>query len=412
VPWDPGPRPTWVQDIIDGRGAPFVAAVADAPLTRDVLLDEARVRTGLGDFGDDAFVEALDVLLASANDEARFHVVGRARFRETIVHHLANRLRLREHVRRDPGVVDEEIAAPLVVTGSPRSGTSILHQLLAQDGRHRAPLAWELWCPTPPPEPATHATDARIRLADVDVRMSAWLAPHFDAMHEMSATAPRECIGAQNVSLRSDDLPGNFRLPSYQAWLDRADMTSAYAWHRLVLQVLQRRMPSRRWVLKAPSHLAALDTLFATYPDAELVVTHRDPLTMLGSVTSLEATLYWAHSDGVELPEIAREQADRHARLLDALVTWRDAHPDARVHDVEYWSFVADPMRAMDELYARIAIPLTGDARDAMAHHAAAKPQGRHGGHRYSFDDLGLGYDETRARFRRYQERFGVPDDF
>jgi len=180
VPWDPGPRPTWVQDIIDGRGAPFVAAVADAPLTRDVLLDEARVRTGLGDFGDDAFVEALDVLLASANDEARFHVVGRARFRETIVHHLANRLRLREHVRRDPGVVDEEIAAPLVVTGSPRSGTSILHQLLAQDGRHRAPLAWELWCPTPPPEPATHATDARIRLADVDVRMSAWLAPHFD----------------------------------------------------------------------------------------------------------------------------------------------------------------------------------------------------------------------------------------
>ncbi|HEY7135248.1 MAG TPA: sulfotransferase [Acidimicrobiia bacterium] len=409
--WDPGPRPQWVKDAIDGRFDAVLARARD-PFERDALLDEAHITTGLDDFGDDPFVEALDVLIASAEDESRLHVVGRWRLRTMLLGLLANRLKLREYVRHDPEVMTEPIVAPIVVTGAPRSGTSILHQLLSHDPAHRAPRSWEFWCPTPPPEPATYGRDARVPLADAEIRLSAALAPSFDAMHEMSATMPRECIGAQNCALRSDDLPGNFRLPSYQAWLDGADMQPAYAWHRLILQTLQRRMPSRRWVLKAPSHLAALDTLFETYPDAELVITHRDPLTMLASVTSLEATLYWAHSDGVQYDTVAQEQLDRHARLLDGLVDWREHHPGVRVHDVEYWRFVEDPVRAMEELYAAMDTQLTGDARAAIAGHVAAKPQGRHGGHRYSFDDLGLDERTTRARFRRYQDRFGIPDDF
>ena len=148
--WDPGPRPEWVRDAIGGRFDAVLAHARD-PFDRDALLDEARITTGLDDFGDDPFVEALDVLLASAEDESQLHVVGRWRLRTMLLGLLANRLKLREYVRRDPDVAQESIVAPVVVTGAPRSGTSILHQLLSQDPVHRAPRSWEFWGPTPPP---------------------------------------------------------------------------------------------------------------------------------------------------------------------------------------------------------------------------------------------------------------------
>ena len=306
--WDPGPRPAWVQHAIDGEGGP-VYELAAAPLVVDHLLAEARVRAGLDDFGGDDFLEPLGVFVRSVEEEAGLHVVGRWRVREVLLRALENRLRITAYVAEDPGVLDEVIAAPIVVTGSPRAGTSIMHELLALLPGTRAPLAWEYWWPAPPADPdEDEDDDPRIPLANRDVRLSASLAPAFDGMHEQGARVPREDPSAMLISLRSDVLAAHYPTPSYAAWFATCDMAPAYDMHKLVLQILQRRHhDGRTWVIKAPGHLAHLDLVLERYPDARIVVCHRDPLAMISSVTSLTATLRWAHAASVDYRALAAE---------------------------------------------------------------------------------------------------------
>ena len=420
--WDPGARPAWVQHAIDGEGGPIYEAAAQ-PFDLDQLLAEARARSGLDDFGGDTFVEPLTVLIASLDNEANLHLVGRWRVREVILRALENRLRITEAVRRDPGIRDEPIEAPLVVCGSPRAGTSLLHQLLALAPGARAPLAWEFWCPAPPPEPAAAdrpcrepapaAIDARIPLANRDVRLSAMLAPTFDGIHEQGALLPRECMSAMIIDFRSDVLCAHYPVPSYIDWFNNDDLRPAYAWHQLVLQVLQRRFDTPRWVVKSPGHMAVLPSLLDRYPDANVVVCHRDPLEMLSSVTSLLATLRWAHAKSVDYQALAREQADYYHRILDRLTDFRrDGVVDpARVFDVHYARFVADPVATVRDVYAHFDLPFDDAYAQKIAAHLAAKPQGRLGGHQHSWSDLGLDLATERARFARYQEFFGVPSE-
>ena len=183
-------------------------------------------------------------------------------------------------------------------------------------------------------------------------------------------------------------------------------MTPAYDWHRLVLQILQRRSPGTRWVLKAPSHLATLPELFAAYPDAELVITHRDALEVLSSVCSLLATLQWAHSTAIDFDRVVDLQVERNVELLERLVNWRAAHPDAQAHDVRYADYVNDPLGTLVGLSAALGAPLTGEARAAMTSYLDAHPQGRDGGHRHDVAALGIDPEVLRKRFARYEARF------
>jgi hypothetical protein len=393
-----------VTTAIEGAVDPLLEADRER-FDPDRLCEEAQLITGLDDFGEADFREPLEVACRSAETEADLHVVGRARFREMVLRLLTGRLRILEYVRRDPGVLDEQIVAPVVVTGSPRSGTSILHQLLALHPDLRAPLSWEYFCPTPPPDP-TCTDDLRIAIADRDLRMSGRLAPAFQGMHEMSATMTRECVAAQAFSLRTDDFWANFFLPTYQEYLIGADMKPAYDWHRLVLQILQRKAPGTRWVLKAPSHLATLPELFATFPDAELVVTHRDPLEVLSSVCSLLATLQWAHSTAIDFSRVVDLQLERNVELLERLVNWRAAQPDAQAFDVRYADYVADPLGTLVRLSDALGTPLPDAARSAMASYLDAHPQGRDGGHRHDVAALGIDPEVLRKRFARYEARF------
>ena len=410
--WDPGTRPAWVQHAIDGEGGPVYEAAAQ-PFDLDQLLAEAQARAGLDDFGGDTFVEPLTVLTGSLDREADLHLVGRWRVREVMLRALENRLRITEAVRRDPGIRDEPIARPLVVCGSPRAGTSILHQLLALAPGARAPLAWEFWCPAPPPEPRTYSADARIPLANRDVRLSAMLAPTFDGIHEQGALLPRECMSAMILDFRSDVLCAHYPVPAYIEWFNSDDLRPAYAWHQLALQVLQRRFDTPRWVLKSPGHMAVLPSLLERYPDANVVVCHRDPLEMLSSVTSLLATLRWAHANSVDYHALAREQADYYHRILGRLTAFRrDGIVDpARVYDVHYASFMADPVATIRGVYDHFGLAFDDVYADKIASHLAAKPKGRLGGHQHEWRDLGLDLADERARFAEYQEFFGVPSE-
>ncbi len=406
--WQPGPRPEWVR-ALNRLGDPESLSLAP-----DEILTDAVARTGLSDFGDEDWREGFDVFVAALADEAQLHFIGRALARADVLNWLENRLRMTETRKRNPTIDAEAVERPLFITGLPRTGTSILHDLLGHDPASRGPLAWEVLHPCPPPESETHATDPRIALAEEEVRLWCEIVPEYDAMHELGARIPVECIQLTAHSFRSDELSGRHVVPSYAAWLATADLVPAYAGHRQMLQLLQWRMPDRRWVLKAPSHLGALGPLLAVYPDARIVWTHRDPLTVMASVASILFATAWVRSDAVDAHQVlswftgetcaallAAGEAVRHGSDADA----------RRFCDVRYADLVNDPLKTVSSIYEHFDMPFDASAETGIASAIAAKPKGRHGVHRYDFRDTGWDPQVERDRFRAYQERYDVPSE-
>lgn len=376
------------------------------------LVTEALARTGLADFGPDDFREPMRIFLGALEREAKLHYVGRTLARADVVEWLANRLRIVDLCKREPAVERAPVAAPIFITGLPRTGTSILHELLAQDPAHRAPLAWEVRQPVPPPEAATFESDARIDAAERAVRLWCEVVPEYDAMHELGARVPVECIALTAPSFRSDELAGRHVVPSYAAWLAGADLRPAYEWHRRTLQVLQWRNPRERWVLKAPSHMSALDALFAVYPDARVVQTHRDPLTVMASVASILFATAWVRSDAVDPAAVLGWfTGETCEHLLGNAMRVRDAGRESHFADVRYEDLVRDPIAAIARVYDRFGLAFSAEAESRMRAYLAAKPKGRHGAHRYEFENTGFDRAAERRRFAAYQRRYGVASE-
>lgn len=418
--WDPGPRPEWVEAVNAGLVVP-IATEASLPLDRDALIGEALARQGRAGEGIGAlcapgpgtgedFVEGLDRAVTALEQEAQLHILGRWMTRRFLLRLLEVRLQICEWVRADPGVRDEHIVEPLFVVGAPRTGTTVLHALLSADHRHRVPLGWEFLRPVPPPTPETSEDDPRIALADAELRAPQLVTGGLDAIHAYAGRMNKECLSAMSFAFRSEEFISRYATPSYIGWLQSCDMTPAYEMHRLVLQILQRRQPTARWVLKSPVHLHNLPVLLDTYPDARLVITHRDPLAILGSVTSLIATLRWAHSDVVDTEAIGRYHADLYLGDLDGLVDL-DASgilPAGRVAHGSFAEFNTDGVAVVERIYGELGIDLPPDVRAAMAEALVASPREKHGDHTWSFDWLGLDADDQRAAFARYCEVFAV----
>ena len=401
--WDPGPRPEWVAAVNRGDVEP-IADEAVRPLTRDSVLAEALALdgadAGVAAFGDDGFLEPLDVWLRALAEEAELTVLGRWLTHRFLQRLLVGRIQQERYVRSDPGVVEEQIVAPVMVAGAPRTGTTILHALLVEDRSLRAPLGWELLRPVPPP--VLGDEDGRVALAEAELRMLARVAPTMDAIHEYGARNAKECLSAMSFELLSEELTARYHVPSFVRWFQAADMRPAYERHKLVLQILQRRTGHARWVLKSPVHLHNLDALLAVYPDARLAFTHRDPMQVLASATSLVANLRWVHSDRVDLAEIGRYHADLFTRSLDRLV---DRQVPVASHS-RYADFLSEPLATVHRVYDALGLAWSDDLESRMATSLAARPQGRHGEHRYDFDDLGLDRTATAAGFERYAAAF------
>ncbi len=383
------------------------AGVALVSLDEGRLVDAASRATGFSDFGGDEFRGPLRVLLRSLASEARLTLLGRIAARADLVGLLESRLRLARDRTIHPGIADEQIARPLFIVGLPRTGSTLLHQLLAQDPAARVARAWEVMEPSPPPEGGQ--SDPRIARA---ARRLTWfdrLAPEFKTVHPLGAELPLECIAIMSASFVSPRFHTTYHVPSYQAWLAGADLGPAYAFHRRFLQHLQWRAPAGHWVLKAPSHVFGFEALFDTYPDARVVQTHRDPLTVLASVASLTLVLQRAFTDHLDLAEIGEEVTGRWQRGLErAMETRRHVHRDERFFDVRYHDLARDPMAAVRGIYDRFGMALSDDAEARMRRFLAAHPKDRHGSHRYSLGMFGLDARDLRQRFKSYCERFGI----
>lgn len=377
------------------------------PLDPDALCRGAEQATGLKDWGEPRFREALSRLCASARDESGQDEAGQVRLAARLTELLTMRLNLYADRAAMPEIAQQRIVAPIVVTGLPRGGTTILHALLAQDPAARSPQSWEANAPSPPPRAETYSIDPRIAAAQA--RIDA-LPPAFRAMHAVGATLPEECNSIMQLAFLSPNFGATLNLPSYMAWLiEEAEMAPAFALHRHVLQALQAFAPRPWWVLKAPPYLWWPEGLFAAYPDARLAVTHRDPGEVMASNASLIAFLRGLNGP-VDRKFVGTEQVDQWSVGLARMEAFR-ARSDApkAIVDVYYRDIVGDPLGVVEQVYSAFGIELGAAARRAMEDFMADNWQGKHGKHAYAAADYGLEPETLRSRFADYIARRAIP---
>ena len=388
-------------------------------LRSDDLLEAASAATGLTDFGDDWFREPLRRLCTALDDEAQLHLAGRLRARAELQVILQNRLRLVDLWKKEPAIHHEIVRSPIVVTGLGRSGTTLLHELLACDPDNRPALLWEL-VHTVPGAASPRGSDPPaddvdwVETTHAEITLMDEMVPAFTAMHENGGHLPTECIFAFAHQFSSDIFTGIYNVPSYTIWKSGIDQTPIYDWHRLMLQTLQWSRPTERWVVKAPSHLSHLPLLFATYPDVRVVMTHRDPLRVVGSLADTMATLHWMHSNRVAHQDLVAFLCMGVELQMNGVTKERDSGslPEDRITDVVYKDLVADPVGTVVRLYDGWGIEMSDEARAKLRDYVSSRHDNRAtGDHRYRFEDTGLDLAEHRGLVADYQQRFGVPSE-
>ena len=346
--------------------------------------------------------------MAALEREARLHLAGRLLTRAEILRTLRNRLQLADLWRRRPEILREPIHPPVFVVGSPRSGTSILHELLALDPAHRAPAMWEMLHPV-----EALAGDALRAVGDAETTWWHDLQPEYEAMHANAGDLPNECIFITTHEFLSDHWGGCHNVPTYQAYLAKADHRPAYRYHQRFLQTLQQRERGERWLLKAPSHLFQLRALFAVYPEARIIQTHRDPLKTIPSSLSLMGTLKWMRCEESDPAAGAESTAAGYATIYRRQIEQRARGelPDDRFVDVRYADLLADPGGTVERIYAAFGWRFAPALRQAVVDYVARKPRGAHGVHRYSLEEMGLDPAVERKRFAFYCDHFGVAEE-
>lgn len=378
-------------------------------LDDDELVAEAGAQTGLHDLGSDSFREGLAILCESINHEAQLNELGAMSVRGTVLNALTNRLRVVNWIRRHPEIASEPIEAPIVVIGMFRAGTTFLSQLLDQDRGNRALLRWEANDSVPPPTLENLRSGPRVDAARLGSEMLEGLNPRLKAIHHEDAAGATECISVMSQDFKSLSWEAITNVPAYSRWLLATDQRSAYEYHRSTLQVLQSGGVRGRWTLKSPHHAIALDALTAVYPDARLVLLHRDPVVLCASVCSLISTLSNTFTDADHTEYIARHwtaMLEESVRRIDA---FRTAHPEHPILDLQYADLVRDPIGTIDQLYAACDAELDGSARTAIEGYVQAHPKGEFGAHTYDLAAYGLDAGVLAERFAAYADRYHVP---
>jgi hypothetical protein len=373
----------------------------------DELISRAQRRAGLADFGATPFAEALQMLLESCREEADLSLFGRYAIRWDSVRFLSNLLRLRAAELRTPEILDLPIERPILIAGLPRSGTTFLHSLLAEDSANLVPRVWQLIHPYPRPEAGV---DRRPQRVARQLRLFAMLAPDFRRLHPIGANSPQECSEITAHVFASLRFDTTYRIPSYRRWLDRTGHRDAYRFHRRFLQHLQHQAGGRgRWVLKCPDHVFALAAIREVYPDVGLVFVHRDPLAVLLSVVRLTGVLRRPFTRHIDKIEIGREDSDRWLTAAELMIEAAERQPFAEpIFHVHYAELTRDPLATVAAIYRHFGIELAPAARDAIDRLVAAKPNGGYGARRYHFAEHGLDAGRERERFAHYTAHFGI----
>lgn len=386
-------------------------AMPEVRFEEDFVLDEARRRAALDDFGDEDFREPMRRLLTSLEDEAQLNAVGRVTMFERVVGSLVVRLSAQDYFHRHPEILEEEICEPVVIVGLGRTGSTMMHRLLSADPRVYSVRWWECRSPSPYPGSDWRRADPRIPDAHAEVEAILEAAPELATIHPWDAEGPDEEVMLLEHAFLSYVPEAFCNVPSYSAYLTRQDMGPAYAYLKKMLQFLQWQKKEAgqerdRWILKAPFHVGWIDFVVDAFPDATFVQTHRDPLETIPSMASLYSATWSTNSDTVDGRLIGEQVLERWSWGIDRCLASRDAGQDHRFVDVQYEDNRRDPMHEIGRVYEHIGRPFTDEAREAMKQWGDENRRDKRGAHVYSLEEFGYTEEKIRDAFAHYRERF------
>ncbi len=391
----------------DRASGPGIFGRRQSALDAEVLLTAALERAQRQAFDDSSFVLPLRRLIASCNAESDLNGLGRNAVKYEIRRSLHNLLEFERRERQDPALLARPIERPIFITGMPRSGSTFLHRLLVRDTAVAAPLSWRLVHPHPAMSGRLGEAIDRAKV-QAQFYLMRFLAPELNSLHEVAAGEPEECtdITAQVFqSLRYDSV---YRVPSYQSWLQHHGHVEAYRFHRRFLQHLDAQAPGRRWILKSPDHVFALDDIRAVYPDAQWVFIHRDPVAVLASVARLTQVLRRPFARSVDLAEIGQQVC---ASWLDgAQRMMRAAASSNFILQLHYREIIADPPKAAARLFQHGGHASSSDAAQRMRKWLGNRTNRRHRQRqrRYDLTSFGLDAEALREQFKPYTDTFGI----
>ncbi len=373
------------------------------------LIDRAREAAGLSDLGEESFREGLDRLILAIDEEARFNDLGKMAFDAQIVDHLSQRLHVEDWYARFPEIDEEQIVAPLIGLGLPRTGSTALGCLLGEDPGARSLLNWETMRPCPPAGFMPESVRERLAHAEASMERRARLFPRMVQMLPSTATSPSECQTFMAMDFKSQIFQAFAHIPSYVDWFyHKADLVPTYSYVKRVLKLLQWKTPQAKWRLKNPSHSLFIGALDQVFPDARYVMTHRDVANVIPSVADLYFELSGAYSDHTDRKWLGQHATEFAELGMRRVIAFRDAANDHRFFDVHFAPIQNDPFPVLERLYAFLGEELTVDAKARMQAWRESTPRDKHGNHSYDPQHFGLDVAALRRRFAFYDQRFGV----
>ncbi len=370
-------------------------------MSLQAMLDVACDAAELADFGDSRFKDGLALLLETI--DRNLSADAAAHQRQTLAGRLITRLQMRDAINQHPEILQQEISTPMFVTGLPRSGTSALFNLLDSDPAARGLLLWETTFPQPLPGLKPGQDDPRM-LAMAE-KMEAARNPEFDKIHYSSATTPEECCLLWVYSFDGVSTGWEYLMEPYGSWLRGRDATFMYREHREHLQLLQWQRPGTRWLLKAPAHMWAIDTIFDIFPDAHLVWGHREPIAVVGSICSMTEMVYTMHfgaQSEADMAELGPRVMDWYASSLERGLAVREQFKPEAFVDYGFDEFVQHPQQIIERIYTNFDLPMPSATESAIAGHIAKHTRGKHGKHDYRLERYGLTPDIVCDRFSFY----------
>ena len=378
-------------------------------MTVEEIIAAASQQTGLSDIGDPAVLEGLERLIKSYAGEARFSERGTQMAHGDLVTYMAIRMKIEGWLKDHPELLDAPIEKPLFVFGLPRTGTTLMINLLHSDPARRSFLRWEAYDPVPPPKPEELHAGPRYEAMQAKCDMALEYMPQIAAIHFENADSPTECQFLMTPSFCAQVYEALADIPSWREWfLHEADYMPAFRFHKRFLQVLQHYAKGR-WTLKNPWHPLFLNELTTVYPDAQLAMTHRDPADVVGSCCSLIKYTRQIYSDDIDLKGIGESFMDTFSIMIERALAYKEKHGWDSIYDVQYADTVSDPLGTVRGIYEHFGEPLTPEAEAAMQAYMADNPKGKHGKHSYSLEEYGLTRAGVHERFKDYIERFEIP---
>jgi hypothetical protein len=405
-------RPDWLRRL-NQFGPATGSASRVVPLDANEMLATARESTGLHELGDDDWMETYKRRIQSIDAESQLHLLGRLLCRAETIRILQTRLRLMHAWAETPAILEEKIERPIFVLGAPRTGTTILLELLALDPNLRAPIAWEAQHPIPHGAAIDRESSMALAEAEHDLWMD--IQPELATLHEMRSDLPCECVHFMALDFGGPYWGMQYDSPSFNEWaMTRPEiLPRTYQLHRRFLQTLQHGGDRKPWLLKSPGHLSTASALFGEYPDAIVVHTHRDPQKFVGSAASTIAMLHWLRSDNVDPKVYGQLALGGFSYMLGNVMELRKstALPDDQFVDSHYLDLIQDPVSAIQKIYRQASLDWPDGHEARILGYLRDKPKGKFGKHEYTLEEYGLDTAVVERTYAQYVDHYRIQSE-